>query len=860
MTLQKLLSPVSTVIVGASSRPAGPGYSVWGATRRSGGLSTLIPVNPKYETLDGYSCVKDIRQLREPVDAVQICIGPEKAAGTIEHVSGLSCSLMILHSPASAGWQSQTAEKRLRDWKARTGGRIIGPGAAGIMLPGQKLNLSVWEELPKPGNIALITQTRAIASVMLDDTRGTELGFSAVISTGAECDLSQAELIEHFAADKNTRVIAVELCRIRDPRRLFSALKQASRHKRVVVFSTYLSLREHPLLESILRQAQVWLTGTLEEFVAVTSTLATNRLPRGNRLCVATLGESIGEWAVSQFSGQGAALSRLSAQTLEKLRQSGITEAIENPLVLPGSLEQALKALPVLLEDDSTDALLLIVPPTGGESAPLALGQLIKNTTGSQKPILSVWLSDRNARAMRGGLSQTLNTPLSVFTSVGIACKVFAALVEQTRHRTQRHEVLLDRPRIRDTATIRDIRLLVMSSLEKRKFTMELPQSRMLVEKLGLTNTPLWVCQSTEDILTQAGTLGWPLWVKLRAKGFENLIPPAVYYHPEEIRHAWQEAHRRISALSLGEPKLIAHVQRYIPHSARALEVTLERSALTGPYLQLGGGAPDATLPLQIPFRFREAVDRLKELDLPSEVSAAGRFQLAESLSRISDAVACIPALEKMVLHIVTDHGKWVVRDSLISLCQDAAQADDQYSHLLLPPSPLEAETTLMAGPSEVTLRPLLDGDFAALRAFLERLSEKSLYLRFHTRAKLTPQRIAQVYDHDPIRESAWVIESAGEIHAFANWHQSAEDSEAEFGIVVEDAWQRRGLARALMNTLIDTARRRGIFRLVGYVLKGNEAMRMTMIHLGFSKQPGESADTETWSFNISYNPEQTSD
>ena len=100
--------------------------------------------------------------------------------------------------------------------------------------------------------------------------------------------------------------------------------------------------------------------------------------------------------------------------------------------------------------------------------------------------------------------------------------------------------------------------------------------------------------------------------------------------------------------------------------------------------------------------------------------------------------------------------------------------------------------------------------------------------------------------------KAAWALAKDGEIHAVARWRLTGELGEAEFGIVVEDAWQRRGLARVLMAHIETTASERGVTRLVGHVLKGNEAMQGMMTAMGYTLGEGDSRDTDPWVKDIS--------
>jgi acetyltransferase len=66
-------------------------------------------------------------------------------------------------------------------------------------------------------------------------------------------------------------------------------------------------------------------------------------------------------------------------------------------------------------------------------------------------------------------------------------------------------------------------------------------------------------------------------------------------------------------------------------------------------------------------------------------------------------------------------------------------------------------------------------------------------------------------------------------------------EDEAEFAIVIDDAWQGRGLGAHLLSALIDLARRSGLRRVYGTTFSENKAMLGLARHLGFrlSLEPG---------------------
>jgi L-amino acid N-acyltransferase YncA len=126
----------------------------------------------------------------------------------------------------------------------------------------------------------------------------------------------------------------------------------------------------------------------------------------------------------------------------------------------------------------------------------------------------------------------------------------------------------------------------------------------------------------------------------------------------------------------------------------------------------------------------------------------------------------------------------------------------------------------------ELVLRTVDRGDLDAVAAAYRSLSTRSLYQRFFTvmpdPTPLVARHLASVDHHD---HEALVVEAAGRVVAMAQWDRSSADQQqAEVAIVVVDAWQRRGLGRALTRALAASAHREGITTLVASVLSDNRA------------------------------------
>lgn len=144
-----------------------------------------------------------------------------------------------------------------------------------------------------------------------------------------------------------------------------------------------------------------------------------------------------------------------------------------------------------------------------------------------------------------------------------------------------------------------------------------------------------------------------------------------------------------------------------------------------------------------------------------------------------------------------------------------------------------------LANGERVTLRPVLPQDAALEQALVRALSPASRYQRFFSPIRELPadwlQRLTQVdYRH----HQALIVEAfrGDEAIAVAEARYVVDDTEeqGEFAVVVADAWQRLGLARRLLRTLMRSAADAGLQRLVGDVLATNGAMLALVRSLGF--------------------------
>ena len=138
-----------------------------------------------------------------------------------------------------------------------------------------------------------------------------------------------------------------------------------------------------------------------------------------------------------------------------------------------------------------------------------------------------------------------------------------------------------------------------------------------------------------------------------------------------------------------------------------------------------------------------------------------------------------------------------------------------------------------------VTIRPIRADDTGRARNFLTASSEESRYERFHKWVHTPSNKLVHfLTDVDPERCLALVCtvpNGAGEeIVGEARYVANPNGKSCEFGLLIEDSWQKTGIAGLLMGALIEGARDRGFVLMEGLVLAANATMRQFAHALGF--------------------------
>ncbi|HRP77552.1 MAG TPA: CoA-binding protein, partial [Aquamicrobium sp.] len=331
--LEFMSRPRSVAVIGASDRAGSVGGVVLRNIIDGGFEGPVYPVNPKYGEVMGLACYASAADLPETPDLAVIVTPPQTVPGVVAELGarGVKAAVVI-----TAGLNDRNGlRQQMLDAAKPHLLRILGPNTVGLMIPPLKLNAGFAHMAAEPGDIALLSQSGAIATSLIDWAAGRGIGFSHIVSLGDMADVDVADYIDMLAGDGKTRAIMLYLESVPHPRKFMSAARAASRIKPVIAIKpgrheqaakaaathTGALSGADRVVDAALRRAGILRVEGLAELFDAVEIVA--RFPPLDkvRVGIVTNGGGAGVLAVDQLIDIGGELAELSDETLATLNQ-----------------------------------------------------------------------------------------------------------------------------------------------------------------------------------------------------------------------------------------------------------------------------------------------------------------------------------------------------------------------------------------------------------------------------------------------------------------------------------------------------------------------------------------------------------
>jgi len=211
--LDGLLYPNSVAVIGASRTPGKVGSAILSNLINGGYQGKIIPVNPTTDELFGLPCYKDVRDAGINIDHCVIVVPQRFVMDALAGASVVRAKAVTVITAGfkEVGAEGAAKEKEMVAFCRKHSIRILGPNCLGLINTENRMNASFAAQMPKPGNISVLSQSGALCTAILDWAEGRGVGLAKLLSIGNKADLCETDLLRALAQDKQTKVIAAYL-------------------------------------------------------------------------------------------------------------------------------------------------------------------------------------------------------------------------------------------------------------------------------------------------------------------------------------------------------------------------------------------------------------------------------------------------------------------------------------------------------------------------------------------------------------------------------------------------------------------------------------------------------------------------
>ena len=878
--LKNLLSPRSVALVGASPRRTSVGRAILGNIHKTKFKGEFGLVNTHYAEIDGVSTVDSLRKLPFVPELVVVTAPATAIPGLIDEAGQLGAAgALIVTSGLGHGAGSLT--DAVEHAAQKYGMRLIGPNCLGIMMPAANLNASFAAHMPSAGNLALISQSGAIATGMVEWAAQRAVGFSGIVSIGDQLDVDIADLLDYFALDGKTRAILLYVEAIKDASKFMSAARAAARIKPVVVVKsgrmaqgakaaathTGALAGSDAVYDAAFRRAGILRVSDLRELFDCAETLGRIESPSGKRLAMLTNGGGIGVLAVDRLVELGGIPAAITPAVREKLDAVlPKTWSGSNPVDIVGDADPAryAAALEVLLADPGNDAILVMNVQTAiapaDEIAATVAGLVRKYRQQhhrSAKPVLAVWVG---ADQKIGDLLSGAGIPN--YLTEDDAVRGFMYLVQ---HREAVAELAQVPPAMpSDFAPDTDAaRQIVTAALADGRQWLDPVEIKRLLEAYEIAMVPTFAAADAEQAVAHASAIfaqGATVVLKVMSRDIihKSDVGGVVLNltSPDAVRAATADILARAKALR-PEARISGVIVQAMVVRPKAREVILGLAddPTFGTVIVFGRGGtavevindralalPPLDLQLARDLIERTRVSRL--LRAYRDVPAAKPDAVAMVLVKLAQMAADIPQIRELDINpLLADESGVLAVDARVVVGEvERKFAGTGPANFAVRPYPSQWQRHFEVKDGwRVFVRPIRPEDEPSIHELLRHVTMQDLRLRFFAPMKeFSHEFIARLTQLDYARAMAFVAfdEATNEMVGVVRIHSDSIYESGEYAILLRSDLKGRGLGWALMQLIIEYSKSEGLKTISGDVLQENTIMLEMCRQLGFEVKP----------------------
>ena len=409
--LETLIYPKSVAVVGASRNPVKVGHAILANIIDGGYEGDIVVVNPNADEILGVKCYKSLAEYGGSVDLSIIVVPTRFVKDTIldSIKAGAKSICVITAGFKEIGPDGAKLQKELVNICKAANVRMLGPNVVGVINPHHKFNASfATNRMPPVGGIAVVSQSGAICTVLLDWAFGENIGLANLISIGNKADLDEIDCIKALSQDEKVKVIVGYLEDIQEGDDFIKAAEMAARRKPIVLLKVGVSKAGAKAASShtgslagadiaygaAFRRAGIIRAETFAHLLDYGVALSMQPLPQGDNIAIITNAGGPGIMTADCAEMNGFTVNPLTKDIADALKAKlSPSASVGNPIDVLGdaSPETYVEAINAAQDDPTVDAIICLTAPQAMTS-PLSLAEGIVSCARGEKPILTVFM------------------------------------------------------------------------------------------------------------------------------------------------------------------------------------------------------------------------------------------------------------------------------------------------------------------------------------------------------------------------------------------------------------------------------------------------------------------------------------
>ncbi|UCD59302.1 MAG: acetate--CoA ligase family protein [Candidatus Hydrogenedentota bacterium] len=523
--LESLLYPKTVAVIGASRTAGKVGHDILANLLECGFKGQIVPVNPFADRVLGLTCYENLVAYKGAVDLAVVAVPVSVVRAAVESSiqANAKAVAVITAGFKEASPEGAELEREIVRICSPHRVRLLGPNCPGLINTHHMMNASIIPRLPRSGGISVISQSGAVCTAIMDWAARGHLGLAKIVGIGNRADLTEIDFLEAFSADEQTKVILGYLESISSGDEFVKAAETAASSKPVVILkagTTQAGMRAASwhtgsvagsdiAYGAAFNRSGVIRADSFEKLLDYAAALATQPLPRGNRVAIISNAYGPGILAADAVEHSGMRLAAPTSGASTAVRgKLPSTTSTNNPIDVLGDADSELyaQAVNAAQDDESVDAIIIILTPKV-MTKPAATARTIAGCMRGIKPVLACFIGGEDVMP---GRDEMLHSNLPNYPSPERAVAALRALCDYADWRRCPPRVVTRFPVHR-----RRVERIIARHLRTRRTYIGEVKAKQILRAYGFAVPEGHTVFSADEAVEVASRIGFPVAVKI---------------------------------------------------------------------------------------------------------------------------------------------------------------------------------------------------------------------------------------------------------------------------------------------------------------------------------------------------------